>query len=125
VLLSTSWTFLAALLLRYYRASIHVDKQYDYLHVIEKRLASVVGEDCLAREGAAYLTKKFSAFRHVVWIFFTVLFPVIVVSVVGYAINLEWCQTDLLTLHKVYDSVLALAVLCTVGLFSYGCWFKR
>lgn len=123
VLLSTSWTFLAALLARYYQVSIHVDKQYDYLHDIESRLCGALGEDnCIYRESSGYLTKKFRASRHAVWIFFTALFPLIVVAAVGHGMYLEWCMAKLPIAHKIFDSVLATSAVVSAVLFTVGCW---
>lgn len=126
VLLSTSWMFLAVFLLRYYQVVIHIEKQYDYLHPLESRLSKALGEDgSIGRESSGYITKKASFFRHWVWVFYTGLFPVIVLASIGWALLLEWNATLIPMAHKGFDSALAVMVLLSLALYSVGCWLNR
>lgn len=126
VLLSTSWMFLAVFLLRYYQVVIHIDKQYDYLHTLESRLSKALGEDgSIGRESSGYTTKKASFFRHWVWVFYTGLFPVIVLASIGWALLLEWNITLIPMAHKCFDSALAVMVLLSLVLYGVGCWLNR
>ena len=78
VVISTSWVFLTALLLRYYQLTLHVYKQYDYVHCLEERLSEALGSrDIITREGKAYLANKGHYFRHWTWRFYTLCFPLI------------------------------------------------
>ncbi len=126
VLLSTSWMFLAVFLLRYYQVVIHIEKQYDYLHPLESRLSKALGEDgSIGRESSGYTTKKASFFRHWVWVFYTGLFPVIVLASIGWALLLEWNATLIPMAHKCFDSALAIMVLLSLALYGVGCWLNR
>jgi len=126
VLLSTSWVFLAVFLLRYYQVVIHIEKQYDYLHPLESRLSKALGEDgSIRRESTGYATKKYSFFRHWVWVFYTCLFPVIVLASIGWALLLEWNAMVIPIAHKCFDSALALVVALSLAFYGVGRWLNR
>ncbi len=126
VLLSASWMFLAVFLLRYYQVVIHIEKQYDYLHPLESRLSKALGEDgSIGRESIGYTTKKASFFRHWVWVFYTGVFPVIVLASIVWALLLEWNVTLIPIAHKCFDSALALMVALSIVLYGVGCWLNR
>jgi hypothetical protein len=126
VLLSASWMFLAVFLLRYYQVVIHIEKQYDYLHPLESRLSKALGEDgSIGRESIGYTTKKASFFRHWVWVFYTGLFPAIVLASIGWALLLEWNITLIPLAHKCFDSALAVMVLLSLVFYGIGCWLNR
>jgi hypothetical protein len=126
VLLSASWMFLAVFLVRYYQVVIHIEKQYDYLHPLESRLSRALGEDeSICRESSGYTTKKASFFRHWVWVFYTGLFPFIILASVGWAMLLEWKVTLIPIAHKCFDSALAVMVLFSLVLYGVGCWLNR
>ena len=126
VLLSASWMFLAAFLLRYYQVVIHIEKQYDYLHPLELRLSKELGENrIIARESIGYTTKKASFFRHWVWLFYTGVFPAVILASVGWALFLEWNIILMPLAHKCFDSAAALIVALSLVLYSVGCWFNR
>ena len=52
------WFLLLCVVARYYQRSIHVDRQYSYLDGLERRLCTLMGSDCITREGRAYLSRK-------------------------------------------------------------------
>jgi hypothetical protein len=126
VLLSVSWMFLTVFLLKYYQVVIHVEKQYDYLYPLESRLSKAIGEDgSIGRESIGYTTKKASFFRHWVWIFYTCLFPLIVLASVGRAMLLEWSAAVIPMAHRCFDSALALMIVLSLALYGVGSWLDR
>jgi hypothetical protein len=126
VLLSASWIFLAVFLLRYYQVAIHIEKQYDYLHLLELQLSKVLGENGnICRESNGYMTKKASLFRHWVWIFYSGIFPVVVISSIGWALFLEWNVVLIPMAYKCFDSVITVMILLSITFYGVGCWLQR
>lgn len=126
VLLSTAWTFLAALTLRYYQVTLDIEKKYDNLHTLEKRLSAVLEDPgAINRESAGYITQKGKWFRHWVWLFYTAAFPVVVISIVVWAIANEVCVGSIPLAHRVYDITLAVFTLISVTSYLGGIWLKK
>ena len=125
-LLSLSWTFLTVVILRYYQVTVHVEKQYDYLHSLECSLSNALeGRYSIHRESSGYKTKKASLFRYWAWIFYTALFPAIVIVAVGWSLLLEWNAVVIPVPYRYFDSTLALIIICTLALYGIGVWLKR
>lgn len=125
-MLSTTWTFLAVILLRYCQVTTHIDKQYGYLHALEERLSKALGTDgAVARESTGYLTDKGRWFRNCVWFFYIAVFPVILLVAAGFAIVMEWCLTGIPVPHRCYDTALAAGVAGSVALYVAGVSFGR
>lgn len=126
VLLSTTWTLLAGLFLRYCQITIHVDKQYDYLHDVERRLSAALGMNgAISRESNGYLTKKSQWFRTFVWLFYIIAFPAVVILATLFSIVMEWWGTSIPLVHKWFDGVVAGGVVVLVGVYIAGVWFGR
>jgi hypothetical protein len=126
VLLSTVWTFLSALTLRYYQVTLDVEKKYDNLHTLEERLSAVLGDsNAIDRESAGYITKKGKLFRHWAWVFYTAAFPIVIISLVVWAIVNEVCAGSTPFSHRVYDIALAAFTLMSVGSYLGAIWLNR
>ncbi|WP_200243035.1 hypothetical protein [Thiohalocapsa halophila] len=126
VLLSTVWTFLAALTLRYYQVTLDIEKKYDNLHALEQRLSASLGDGtAIDRESAGYITKKGKWFRHWAWVFYTAVFPVVVISIVVWAIANEVSAGSTPLSHRVYDIALAAFTLVSVASYLGAIWVKR
>lgn len=124
--LSTTWTFLAVLVLRYYQSIAHVDKQYTYIHRLEHRLSTALGgKELITRESDDYFTQKGSWLRHWTWRFYTSVFPGIVMVTIAWSGYTEWGNTDIPLTHKLYDSVLGLFVIGTLICYLVSQWFER
>lgn len=79
-LVSISWALLVVFLMQYYQVTLHIEKQYDYLHQLESELNRVLDNKiCISRESNGYMTEKGSLFRHWIWLFYTLLIPIIIV----------------------------------------------
>lgn len=50
-LLSATWVFVLAVVLRYCQTTMNIERQYDYLHKVEGRLSPEFGDDVYCREG--------------------------------------------------------------------------
>ena len=116
-LLSTTWVFVLAILLRYGSVSITIERQYSYLHKLEEKISNIIGDtEMYQREGLAY-EEKYPAFSWWVWRFYTVVFPILILYVTLILIGTEWA-TLVTSIHaKILDSVLASAVFLSIILY--------
>lgn len=126
VLLSTTWTFLAILVLRYYQVTLDVEKKYDNLHAQEKVLSTCLGQNKeFDREGAGYLTDKGKAFRWWAWRFYTVGFPAIVIVVVVWTLANEISHGAIGRAHILYDVLLGAVTVLFIVLYVVAAWPKK
>ena len=117
VFLSVTWTMLFALALRYCQTSILIERQYTYLHSVETRLAEMSDfTGMFQREGKSYLD-RYPAFSTWAWIFYTMLFPGIILTAVIMALLLEAEQINGSQYVFVYDAVIASGLALTFILY--------
>ena len=118
ILVSVGWSVLFALVLRHCQASITIDRQYNYLHGLERKLAAVTGDDELfQREGRAYLS-RYPAFSTWTYLFYAAAFPLTVVFVSAILLIVEFVPGG--RFHPVYDVVMGLGV--AVSFVLYRLW---
>jgi hypothetical protein len=69
------WFALLGITVRYCQSAVHLNRQYEYLHGLERQLAPVFGGVAFTREGEAYLASYpiFSSWAHNLY---TIAFPV-------------------------------------------------
>lgn len=126
VILSSSWLFLFIFVVRYYQATMHIERQYSYLHTQEKRLSDLLpGELTIERESTGYMTSKGKLFRHWVWLFYTVAYPLVVLILVLWSIFLELNAAGVALPHKIFDSIMAILIGITVVCYGLGTWANR
>lgn len=117
VVLSVTWTVMLALTLRYCQTSISVERQYGYLHGLEEKLSSLLGDkDVYRREGKAYLA-EYPLFSEWVWRFYTLVFPLIVAGSVFYLVGWELWYKSSGHYNTVYDLLIGVGVVMTLGLY--------
>ncbi len=116
-LLSASWVLTFAIALRYCQVSINVERQYSYLHTLEEKISEALGDpDLYRREGSAYL-QDYPLFSDWAWICYAFVFPVIAALATLALVVAEWRGLPGPLPYKLFDSVLALAIL--VSFFLY------
>ncbi|CAC9507743.1 hypothetical protein [uncultured Gammaproteobacteria bacterium] len=76
-------TLLCLLLLgfttKYYQVALKIERQYEYLHMLEKNLNSYYPETkVFTREGKSYLN-QYPLFSSWVWFIYTILFPIFII----------------------------------------------
>lgn len=83
---SVMWFGLLGLLLRYFQTLSHIERQYDYVHALEKRLNQVFADDrAFTRESKSYLT-SYPLLSIWAWFLYTIIFPVLLMTIVVYKI---------------------------------------
>lgn len=116
-LLSMTWTFLFVITLQYCQHSINVERQYRYLHLLEDKVSDLLGDAAIyRREGKAYL-KDYPIFSNWAWVFYTFLFPLLMLISVIALFVLEFGKLNYSIYYKIYDGSVGTGVL--VSLFLY------
>ncbi len=124
--LSTSWTFLSVLFLRYFQVTVHIDKQYEFLHSLENILSeSLDYNKAFCRESSGYFTQKTEGFRNIVWFFYTVIFPLIIFITIIFSIYSEWNSLFIPCSHKIYDFTIGVITSIFLFFYTYGICLKR
>jgi hypothetical protein len=119
---SLLWFVLLLLLLRYFQSSMFVERQYPYIHKLEEE----IGGGVLAREGKAYL-EKYPIFSNWMWLLYTIVFPVLLFSIVlakiiseiTYACINGWSYTTHLNI------VIALLIIISISLYLFSLHSKE
>ena len=84
---SLLWFVLFSLVLRYYQTAVWIEKQYKYIHEIERDLCKYYGSDCMfLRESKTYF-KNYPLFTTWAWVLYTIIFP---------------CFLNVITFTKIY-----------------------
>ena len=124
-LLSLTWTFLFIITLQYCQQSINVERQYNYIHLLEEKISYMLGDsDLYRREGKAYL-KDYPAFSNWAWFFYTFLFPLIMLISVVALFILEFCKLNYSIYFKIYDGIIGTGVLFSLILYRIIPLFQK
>lgn len=128
-LLGATWLFVLAITLRYCQATINVERQYEYLHTLEKKISARLGDDELyRREGRAY-EKKYPIFSEWAWRFYVDVLPLIVASAVVVLAYQEFTGSGNSLVSRIIDAIIAGGVILSFILFriasSVGCAAKK
>lgn len=111
------WFWLLAVSLRYYQIVVDIERQYDYLHSLEKIISnSIPGGSAFTNESTNY-HKSIRAFKKWSHLVYTVIFPTLLLITVVSSIVLEHIrdQSQLLA----FDTVLALFVIASTILYLF------
>lgn len=117
-LLSATWTFLVVVVLQYCQTSVHIERQYKYLHVVEDTLSSDYGGVIFRREGKAYCD-DYPLLTQWAWFFYTLMFPAIVIVAVFALIILEGAEVHEPRYYFWYNCIGALAILLSLTLYRF------
>lgn len=117
VFLSITWTYLFILVLKYCQISIFIERQYEYLHILEKKISNIFNDkEIYSREGRTYL-KNYPVFSQFAWIIYVFIFPIIVILSIALLLYFEWNMNNTVCYHLIYDSSLAFGVALSFVLY--------
>ncbi len=120
VFLSITWTYLFILVLKYCQIAISIERQYEYLHILEKKISNIFNDkEIYSREGRAYI-KNYPIFSEFAWIFYVLIFPIIVILSTALLLYFEWNMENTVYYHLIYDSLLVLGV--ALSFILYRIW---
>lgn len=115
--LTATWVTVLVITLRYCQASTNVERQYDYLHMLEDKISAELKDDELyRREGRAYKS-EYPLFSWWAGRFYRVILPVIAIIATGVLIYQEWARLEYSLLGKIIDLVSASGVLVSFALY--------
>lgn len=113
---SVIWFSLLAIALRYFQTVVHIERQYAYIHGLEEQLSPNFDNKAFTREGKSYLSDYplFSSWAHTLY---TIVFPILLLVIVGVKIFSEWASSEHLSSTLVFNSAIALFILVSTGLY--------
>jgi len=120
IITSVTWTILLILVLRHCQVSITIERQYKYLHKLEDVIGGFFqkfsGDAFIYhREGKAYL-KNYPVFSKAVWIFYTILFPLIVIAMEVVILHLE-IGSEAIKYYYVFDILMGGCITFLLSLY--------
>ncbi|MFQ5753659.1 MAG: hypothetical protein ACE5HI_16845 [bacterium] len=117
------WFVLLSTVVRYFQATILVERQYPYIHQLEKEI-SVIAGDSFHREGRAYL-ENYPFFSKWTWALYTIVFPAILsLAAIVKAYN-EFQIRDILAANYYLNCVFFLMLLVSIVLYIMQIHFKK
>ncbi len=132
-LLNATWVLTLAVALSYCRVAIHIDRQYDYVHMLERNISPILrdgqghkaegavptpplDEDIYQREGTVYL-RGYPLLLNATWIAYVAIFPIILlVATIGLVVW-EWRRLPYPAFNRAFDSGVALALIVLLLLY--------
>jgi hypothetical protein len=101
VFLSITWTYLFVLILKYCQIAIGIEKQYEYLHILEKKISNIFNDkEIYSREGRAYL-KNYPIFsRCVVTVYYHLIYDSLLVLGVALSFILYRIWSFVITIYQ-------------------------
>lgn len=106
-LLNATWVATLAITLRYCQSAVSINRQYPYLHDLERAISPAVGGgDLYHREGTVYL-RGYPLLLDVAWIAYGIVFPVMAMVTSVALLWWEIAQLSYATAHKSFDALLA------------------
>lgn len=110
---SLLWFVLFSFVLKYYQATILIERQYDYIHKIEEHLTTCLKKKLIYREGSAYLKNYplFSSWAHFVY---TKIFPLLLIIVVLVKIISEIKVCERIEISILLNVMFAIMILISV-----------
>jgi len=124
-LISVTWTLLAVFALRYCQALTHIERQYEYLHSLEDKIAPYFSDQkndrAYRREGRKYLKTR-TIFSNWARFFYTFIFPVIIVTATGGFFYIEIMKTGAPLYHFIYDGLAGFTVWLSFAYYKRAQW---
>ncbi|MFI5285419.1 MAG: hypothetical protein ACHQ4F_03775 [Candidatus Dormibacteria bacterium] len=119
LLLDASWVFLAAFILKYCQTAKSVERQYDYLHMLENRISDTLGDDeVYRREGRAYLS-KYPSLLNWASICYTILFPAALIVGASYLYLVEVTQLKYDWKSELFDGLFFASIIVSLVLYRF------
>lgn len=78
---SIIWFSLFGLIVKYLQTSTLIERQYDYIHQLEKQISSYFNDKVFTREGKSYL-ENYPLYLNWAWLLYTVIFPLLLLTIV-------------------------------------------
>jgi hypothetical protein len=110
-LLSLTWVVALLIGLQYCQATVWVNRQYDYVHMLERTISPLLGGgDIYQREGEVYL-RQYPLVLNFAWIVYGFVFPGLVVIATIWLLVTEISGLGYPLANRVIDGVLGLVLI--------------
>lgn len=122
---SVLWFALLSLLVRYYQTVVYIQRIYPYIHKLEDRISSLLGQaEVISREGKYYLDNypRFSGWS---WQLYTVFFPVLVILLTGLKVVIDIRLASSWSLGLIINGVIFLAIAFSTLLYVLMLHFEK
>lgn len=113
---SVVWLALLGLVVRYFQAVVHLERQYDYIHALEEQISPLYGGKAFTREGKSYLA-AYSLFSNWAWLLYTWIFPTILTVVTSVKLAHEIILAKAISPLLVINALLFVCILVSVVLY--------
>lgn len=115
------WFLLLIFTLRYFQTAVYVERQYQYLHILEDKINKEFDDELITREGKGYLS-KYPKFSNWMWILYTLIFPLLLFAVSTTKIGKElvWSNSSIsLFLNILIYLLLAISIFLYLGMLHF------
>lgn len=113
------WLLLLGFTTRYFQVVVEIDRQYEYLHSVEKQLNNFYkGTKAFTREGEAYLS-KYPLFSNWVYLLYTLIFPILILISISIKISIQIFPCNLANINHVIDFLSFITILTSTILYMY------
>ncbi|HDH31562.1 MAG TPA: hypothetical protein ENH26_02190 [Candidatus Wolfebacteria bacterium] len=123
---SIIWFALLVTIVRYTQVVVYIERQYTYIHRLEKELHSKFDDGItFTREGKSYL-KKYPKFSDWIWILYMVIFPSLLAVVVLVKIISEWMNSfSAVSVFLILNTIIALCILVSIVLYTLFMHYQK
>lgn len=104
VLQTLLWILIAYIIVRYCQETLYVERQYPFIHQLEKEIAKVSGTALFEREGQGYL-KEYPMVLNFIDLFYKMFCPILFMGINIVRIVWEW-QVFFLTTALICDTTI-------------------
>lgn len=121
---SILWFILLALVLKYFQIVIHIDRQYNYIHTLEKQLSKEYKNDAFTREGKSYLS-QYKLFSNWTSFIYTAIFPTILLITLTGKITNEFSKNSDISFLTFFNLTIFLSIFITTILYLISFHLKK
>ncbi|MEM7116963.1 MAG: hypothetical protein AAF614_31315 [Chloroflexota bacterium] len=122
---SILWFAILSLVVRYFQIVVYVERQYKYIHHLEAKLSTLLGEkDFISREGTFYF-QNYTSLSKWIWRLYTVVFPLFLIFVIGGRIGIELQQTQTWTIASIANFSIFVLLIIIIAEYLYQLHFTK
>jgi len=121
---SLIWFSLLAVTLKYFQVVITIERQYSYIHGLEKQLSNEYGQGAFTREGIAYL-KDYPIFLNWASFLYTLFFPTLLLIISVAKIFSECRTVGFKTILTWFNMTIFLFIVISVVLYLIVLYRKK
>lgn len=121
---SVIWFGLLATALKYFQTVVFIERQYNYIHQLEKQLSNEYDKKVFTREGESYI-KNYPTYLNWASFLYTILFPAILLFICSYKIAIEYKLLGFRQPLVWFNAVIFLFIVISVILYLINIHSKK